>query len=120
MRRLTPSIVAKALVILVAGAWHAWLVMPASPAGILIGLLPYYLLILAWDFLGLILVAPVLLAISWLAVDAGMGFRHSISSTGGVALGVQALLACGVVGAAVIVRLLIPAKRGKRSGGSSL
>jgi len=118
--RLTPAIFAKALVIVVAGGWHAWLVMPASPAGILIGLLPYYLLILTWDFLGLILVVPVLLVISWLAVDAGIGFRHSISSTGGVALGVQSLLACGVVGAAVILRLLIPAKRGTRNGGSSL
>ena len=104
---------------LLAGAWHAWLVMPASPAGILIGLLPYYLLAIAWDFLGLLLVVPALLAVSWLAVDAGMGFRHSSSSTGGIALGVQSLLACGVVGAAVCLRIVIPAKKGQRDGGST-
>ena len=99
---------------LTAAAWHAWLVVPTSPAGILIGLLPYYLLILAWDFLGLVLVVPVLVVISWLAVDVGMGFRRSVSSTAGVALGVQALLACGVVGAAVVLRLLMRAMKGVR------
>ena len=102
-----------------ATVWHAWLVMPKAPVGVLVGILPYYLLVLAWDFLKLVFVVPVLLVISWLAIDAGMGFRHSTSSTGGVALGVQSLLACGAVGAAVCLRILIPAKKGKRNDGST-
>jgi len=119
VKRATPTILAKVLLVVGAAIWHAWVVMPQAPVGVLVGVFPFYLLILAWDFLRLILVVPVLLVISWLAIDSGIGFRHSTSSTGAVALAVQSLLACCVVGIAIVLRVLIPAKKGKRSEGST-
>ena len=103
----------KGLLLVASGTWHAWVVMPNAPVGILIGVFPYYLLILAWDFLRPALAVPVLLLISWLAISAGLGFRNSISSTGGVALAIQSILASGTVGIAIILRLLVPVKKRK-------
>ena len=108
-------VLAKALIAIAAASWYSWLLLPEAPVGFLIGITPYLLLIVAWDFLGWPLVLPALFCISWLVIDAGLGFRHSRSSTAGVAIGMVSILACGVVGAAAMLRLMIPTKRNKRT-----
>jgi hypothetical protein len=105
----------KSAVIGAAAVWHAWLVLPVSPAGLMFGVLPYILLVMAWDFIGTAtLLVPALAAMIWSSIDAGLAFRHSTSSTAGVGLLMQQLFGCGVVGAACLIRLLIP-RRGPAS-----
>jgi hypothetical protein len=114
MKRSTRVVVAKGLLFMAAGVWHAWLVKGAV-VGVLWGLLPYFLFVLAWDFIGTwVLLLPTLVILIWSDINVGLGYRQSASSTGAVALGLQALFACVVVGVATLIAAFVPARHKRR------
>lgn len=115
MKRPGSATLLKCLLLLVAGGWHAWFEGGLS-VGILWGLLPYYLLVLAWDYIRRwFVLIPVLALLVLSDVRIGLGFRHSTSSTGAVALGMQVIFGCIVVSAAVVLTFFISRVRVRRS-----
>jgi hypothetical protein len=92
---------------------HAWLVQGAL-VGILWGLLPYLLLVVAWDFIATwMLLMPVLLTLIATNIDAGLAFKESTSSTAAVGLGMWAIFASLVVGVAAGIAAILPSKRNR-------
>jgi hypothetical protein len=76
--------------------------------GILWGLLPYYLFVLAWGYIRRwFVLVPVLAVMVAADVKIGLGFRQSTSSTGAVALGINAIFGCLLVGVAMVLTFFI-------------
>jgi hypothetical protein len=102
----------KAIVIGLAVLWHLWL----SPrfVELLFGVTPYLVLVFAWDFIGRgWLILPTLAVIAWSDAAVFVQAKHAAqtSSTAGVAIGIQFLFACLVIGVAVAIAWVLPARR---------
>ncbi len=94
---------------------HGWLFLPNAPVGVMFASLPYLLLFFAWDYLATgWLVAMVVAILIASEVSAMRAYWHSTSSTSGVALVLQSLLGCVVVGFATLVRFTIESWHGRR------
>jgi hypothetical protein len=112
VKAVTRRVELRASVIGLAILWHIWL----SPrfVELLFGVTPYLLLVFAWNFIGRVwLILPTLAVVAWSDATVFVQAKHAArtSSTAGVAIGMQFLFACLVVGVAVVIAWVLPTRR---------